>query len=144
MYTLPFLLLSGCAGSLGTNENKNDSFQDVSDITAPEIVHTAVSESLPLGQSVPIEATVTDEDSGVLYVRLYYKNETENSESFRNTVMEVGETPDVYAAEIPGEDENSGGMNYYIEATDYAQNVSFSPIDGPDDPYHFRLYVPEE
>jgi len=143
MFTLPILALAGCGSSLSTNENNVGEFEEVADTTPPEIVHTEVTESLPLGESVPIEATVTDLESGVLFVRLYYKNETENSGSYRNSVMTAGASPDVFVGEIPGDEQNSGGMNYYIEATDYAQNLAWAPTDGVDDPFHFRLYVPE-
>lgn len=145
MRALPCLfLLAACGSTLNTNENHDTSFDDVSDITPPEIEHTAVTASLPMGEDVPLTAVVTDDETGVIFVRLYYKNETDDSSAFTSSQLMPTGNEDEFGGFIPGDDERSGGMDYYIEAVDGGQNIAWSPTDGPDDPYHFRVYAPEE
>lgn len=138
MRTGLWLLLAGCGSGLtSTNVNKDGDFEEEVDELAPVIVHTAVTETQTFGEDVAIEATVTDEGSGVLFVYLYYKNETDGSADWTRSIL----TPngDIYTGTIQGEDQRGSGVDYYLEAVDKQQNTSWAPEDGDDDPYHFRV-----
>jgi hypothetical protein len=85
-----------------------------------------------------VAATVTDDGDGVFMVTLYYKNENAGEADWRTKTMVA--QGDLYTGTIPGEDHHSGGVHYYIEASDKAQNVASEPDEGADDPHHIRLY----
>jgi len=120
-----------------TNVSKDGGFEEEADEDPPVIVHEAVSGTQAFGVDVPVEATVTDEGAGVLFVYLYYKNEIDGSEDWRDVLMSG--VDGVYTGTIRGSHMQGGGVDYYIEATDYAQNIAAAPDDGADDPYHFRI-----
>lgn len=119
--------------------NRDTGFEDTTDQVAPTIEHVPISDAQQLGVDVDITATVTDDDSGVFVVKLYYKNETSGSGDWLSSSM-IPLADDQWVGTIPGDSESSGGMNYYIEALDNAQNTAASPEKGADDPWHFRLY----
>ncbi len=130
-------LLVGCESGLTSNNvNKDDDFEEEVDEDPPIIVHDPVGTTQTFGVDVPIEATVTDEGSGVLFVYLHYKNETDGAQDWKEINMQGVEG--VYTQSIRGSDMRGGGVDYFIEAVDYAQNTAFAPDDGQDDPYHFR------
>ncbi|MDR7080551.1 LPXTG-motif cell wall-anchored protein [Neobacillus niacini] len=84
------------------------------DTTAPEIVHSPITES-QASTPIKIEATITD-DKAVPYATLYFKEE--GAESFTSVLMRANaETPSTYSAEIPGISVTRN-LIYYIEATD--------------------------
>lgn len=132
------LVLMACGPDLTTNETKDTDFDDGGDVIPPVVETTAVSEAQPFGVDIPITATVTDDASGIFLVTLYYRNEDEGSDAFRAFGMTAN--GDVYEGRIRGEDHQSGGIDYYIEAIDGAQNSAFAPEDGADEPFHIRLY----
>lgn len=138
----PLLLLPliACGPTLGTTQGGEDSeFEDTTDQEPPLIEHVPVEEAQLMGTDVTISAVVTDEESGVFSVKLYYKNETAGSGDWQSKNMALmGE--DEWVAVIPGDEQASGGMNYYIAALDLVQNSAASPDDGAGDPWHFRLY----
>lgn len=136
------LLLPGCGSGLSSKiggGGQDTGFVDNTDSVPPVIVHTPVEDAQPLGVDVPISATVTDDDSGMFQVKLYYKNETAGSGDWQSMIMAPSDGG-VYNSMISGEDESSGGIHYYILALDNAQNEADSPAKGADDPWHFRLY----
>ncbi|MSP56865.1 MAG: hypothetical protein EXR69_14870 [Myxococcales bacterium] len=136
------LLLSGCGSGLSSkisDGSQDTGFVDNTDAVPPVIVHAAVEDAQPLGVDVPITATVTDDESGMFQVKLYYKNETAGSGDWDSLVMAPSDGG-VFNSVIPGEDETSGGMHYYILALDNAQNEADSPAKGAEDPWHFRIY----
>lgn len=134
------VLLLGCNGGNfeGRDVTDTDGFEENTDEDPPVIAHEPVEGTQSFGVDVPIEATVTDgEGDGVLYVYLHYKNEIDgNSDWHRINMIAAG---DVWTGTIQGDDMNGGGIDYYIEAVDRAQNSAFDPEDGADDPYHFRI-----
>ncbi len=137
------LALMACSPTLSTNENENkNDFDEVTDTTAPELTYTPFTESIAMGTDVAVSCVATDDDSGVVFVRIYFKNETDASSAYKALQLFPSDVPDEYTGAIPGDEQQSGGMDYYLEAIDAAQNVTWSPTDGPDDPYHFRVYVP--
>ncbi|MCK5561206.1 MAG: fibronectin type III domain-containing protein, partial [Thermoplasmata archaeon] len=96
------------------------------DLTPPNIVHTAVT-SGQAGKAIEISAIVTDNESGVKSVFLYFKPKSSSS----YTEISMG-TENPYTAEISGLNVNPEGLEYYIEAEDYAYtpNIVFFGQDG--------------
>lgn len=140
VHAAPMLLLA-CGGSLTSKVggSTDTGFEDSTDQDPPAIDHVSVSDAQELGVDVDISAVVTDADSGVFIVKLYYKNETGGSGDWKSMPM-IPLADDQWMGSIPGESETSGGMHYYIEALDNDQNVARNPDKGADDPWHFRLY----
>lgn len=132
------VVLAGCGSNLtSTNQNKDGELVDETDEDPPEIIHEPVLETMPFGEDVGITATVTDADSGILFVYLHYKNETGGAADWQDVIMTA--SGDEYSGTIQGSRMQGGGVYYYIEAIDKATNPSFAPDAGVDDPYHFRL-----
>ncbi|MDP2317262.1 MAG: hypothetical protein Q8P41_30525 [Pseudomonadota bacterium] len=132
-------LLVGCENDpiQTTNVNKDGELVEEVDEDAPEILHEAIAGTQTFGADVSIEATVTDADSGVLFVYLHYKNEIDGSADWENVILTAA--GDIYSGTIRGSDHRGGGIDYYIEAVDRSQNSAFAPDDGESDPYHFRI-----
>jgi hypothetical protein len=135
------LVLLACGGGLTSKVggSVDTAFEDTTDKDPPAIEHVAVTDAQELGVDVDISAVVTDADSGVFIVKLYYKNEIGGSGDWKSSAM-VPLADDQWIGTIPGEAQTSGGMNYYIEALDNDQNVARNPEKGADDAWHFRLY----
>ncbi len=96
------------------------------DIEPPIIVHTAIITG-QAGRAVEITAVVTDNESGVKSVMLYFKPITASS----YTQISMG-TENPYTAEISGLNVNPDGVEYYIKAEDhaYTPNVAYFGRDG--------------
>lgn len=137
--TLLFAVALGCGADLTTNAARDTDFEDTTDLDPPVITTTPIDEAQPFGADVAVSALIVDEASAITRVSLYFKNETGSGADWDNLGMTStdGET---YTGTIPGVVESSAGMFYYIEAYDSAQNVSWSPKNGPSDPYHFSVY----
>ncbi|MES2638232.1 MAG: hypothetical protein V4850_02070 [Myxococcota bacterium] len=135
-----FALLVGCNADDPTvvDPNKDKPVEEEPDEEPPIIVHEAVTGTQTFGADIAIQATVTDLDGQVAYVELHYKNEVDGASDWKKIPMPPA-SGDVYSGTIPGDDHRGGGVDYYIEAVDYAQNVAFSPDGGESDPYHFRI-----
>jgi hypothetical protein len=132
------LMVLGCEAELTSRTAPIEEEEDP-DVTAPVIVDELLPETLTFGEDVRVNATASDEESGVLAVYLYYKNVTEGANDWRSTVMAPGSELDAYSGVIPGSSQRSSGMHYYIEAVDRAQNVAWAPDDGAERPYQFQL-----
>ena len=105
------------------------------DEAAPVIEHTPITTSQAYEQPVVITATVTDDDSGVATVSVFYK---------RADVVEWSElvldpSGDVWEKAIPAANVTGSGMNYYLEATDAVGNLANLPVNGQADAYYFRI-----
>ncbi|VAX33249.1 hypothetical protein MNBD_NITROSPIRAE01-847 [hydrothermal vent metagenome] len=99
------------------------------DIFAPLIRHQPLEEALQSGGAYKIEARVSD-NIGVTEVILYYR--THGNEPYSSINMESIWQGD-YSAVIPKEDIAEPGLEYYIQASDKAGNISqrafpFSPL----------------
>ncbi len=142
MSLFALVLLVGCGDAFNPNEiGKDDAIleEDV-DEDPPIIVHTPITGTQNFGSDVAIEATVTDgeEGSGVLFVYLYYKNEIDGSADWNKDIL-IESSDDSFTGLISGDDHSGGGIDYYLEAVDKAQNGIYSPKDGENDPHHFRI-----
>jgi hypothetical protein len=131
------LALVACGPGLSSRA-VGDGDTDAPDTTAPVITHTPISGAVLFGQDVNIEATITDDESRILLVTLWFKQETQGSEDFSQRAM-VGDADGVYRAVIPSGAQGSSGMDYTIEAVNASNLRSFAPSEGKSDPYHFRL-----
>ncbi|MFZ5475792.1 MAG: hypothetical protein ACOZNI_03360 [Myxococcota bacterium] len=142
MYRAAWLsLLIACdSGDIGSTQVEDDDFVEETDEDPPVIEHEPITDAMPWGQDISVQATVTDgeDGEGVFMVTLYYKAETA-SWADGNSVQ-MGGAGDLWQGTIPGDDHAGSGLNYYIEATDKAQNAALDPERGEEDPYHIRLY----
>ena len=145
------LLLVACGDSTGIVVNPEDSAV-LEDEACPLITHDPVDAAQEMGQSVSIQATVTDDvdgdsvddvdESGVFMVKVYYRQEV--TTTWESTMMSLMDASGIYGGTIPGADVGSGGMNYYIYAVDRKNNECTLPPAGEGDPWHFRVFVDEE
>ena len=100
------------------------------DLVAPEVSHEIIPDALEAGSSVQIKATVTD-NVGVESVTLFYR--IKGGEDYKRTIMNrIGDTDD-YAVTLGKEDLAAPGVEYYIQAMDFAGNsllhgYSFFPL----------------
>ncbi|MEK7375675.1 MAG: S8 family serine peptidase [Candidatus Margulisiibacteriota bacterium] len=109
-----------------------DAFAAVTNSTGPDtnppiIDHTPVSSS-KFGEDITASATVTDNRTTSPTVVLYYKN-SDNVWETVSMSLEAGSTS-LYKAAIPASKVNSD-IQYYIKATDLANNSSTYPIGVP-------------
>lgn len=126
--------LAGCGGGQVTSQVIGETGR-LDDLEPPIIDHTPVTTAQPFGADVLIEAIVTD-TSGVISVSVHYRQET-SVEWKTKAMAEVG--GDLYQGWISGDDVGSGGMRYYLEATDYEQNTGCMPEDCEVDPWDFAV-----
>lgn len=133
-----FLACDGGSSNVGDGgtTDTGDTGEPEEDTICPTINHTPIETAQPLGEPVTISATVTDNDSGVFIVRVYYRKET--AASWKDFSLVAG-GEDTWTGDIPGEEVGSGGMRYYIEAVDQKQNTCTAPQRGEEDPYSFRV-----
>lgn len=101
------------------------------DITPPRIEHNPMGDTFTPGEAVSIKAGVTDRDSGIQEVNLFFR--TKGSSKYNRLNMDYAEGSKSYLAEIPARYVDKPGVEYYIEAIDKAGNkilrgVQFSPM----------------
>ncbi|MBN1335314.1 MAG: hypothetical protein JXB39_05090 [Deltaproteobacteria bacterium] len=144
------LLLLGCGEGPQIYENPEDTAIR-EDETPPIITHEPVTSAQELGQSISLEATVTDDvdgdgeedvdESGVFQVKIFFKQEI--TTVWDSTVMTQIDPSGIYGGSIPGTAVGSGGMDYYLWSVDRKQNESFLPRGGDNDAWHFRVTIDE-
>lgn len=110
---------------------------DPGDLVAPVIEHTPIETAQIYGQDVAITATVTDDDSGVFVVQVFYRQET--SSMWEDIALMDMDGDTIYEGTIPGVHVLTGGMYYYVYAMDNRENEAQLPVEGEDDPWHFRI-----
>jgi len=98
------------------------------DLVAPEIKSPQINAKIAPGESVNIDATVTD-NVGVKNVTLFYRNA--GATDFKRVEMSRKQVTDNYSVTLPEVIEP--GVEYYIQATDLAGNTvlhghTFSPL----------------
>ena len=135
---LTLLFALGCTGSAGPQVVVGNEDPDADeDTTPPTLTHIPIEASQPIGEDVLVACTAADDDSGVIVVSVWYKQET--STAWSDAQLRAIDNAGNYEGYIPGEDVNSAGMDYYLEAIDGQDNHGYLPDDGEDDPYHFRI-----
>ncbi len=106
------------------------------DITPPTIAHTPVTTAIPDSQ-IYINATITDNQSGVKNATVYYSYD---NISFNSVPMTL--TGEIYSGMIPAP--SSGFVYYYIVAYDNVSNLAKLPVDAPDSVFIIEVNaVPE-
>ena len=103
----------------------------------PVIEHDPVEESQLLGEPVSLSATVSDDESSVFVVQVFFRQET--SSMWDDSVLVDMDLDGVYDGQIPGSAVNTGGMYYYLYAMDTEENEALLPLGGEGDPWHFRI-----
>lgn len=138
--TLSLWLLTGCGtSSTGVIDQTPDVVDDTdADEEGPTISHTPVETTQVLGEDVEIEAVVSDVESGVLIVEVFFKTETD-TEFSTGSGLTLQDDEGTYFGVIPGDKVRGGGMDYYLGAVDLSNNDSYMPEDGDGDAYHFRV-----
>jgi hypothetical protein len=91
----------------------------VNDDTPPEIVHTKIKHGR-MYEEIKITAKVTDSDSGVKRVTLYYRSKTDKTYS---SIAMDGKNPknNKYTGTIPASMATLDDVEYYLEAVDNAK-----------------------
>jgi len=149
---LTTFLLTGCFGDpFGTVEIPTDT-EAPEDETCPLITHDPVDSAQVLGESVSLQATVTDnvdgdteddvDESGVFMVKVFFRRET--TTTWEDSVLTLMDASGIYGGTIPGSAVGSGGMDYYLYAVDRKNNECTLPEAGENDPWHFRVSPDEE
>ncbi len=132
-------LVFGCGtDSTQVVNQKGGIVADDLDEDGPVIDHEPISISQLYMQDVQVETWAYDDGSGVFFVEVVYKREDSTVWESKPLSMNEEEV-DFYIGEIPGADVVSGGMHYYLEATDRDGNVTYAPEEADHDPYHFRI-----
>ncbi len=107
------------------------------DNTPPVIEHEPIETTQVYGDTVLLSATVTDDESEVFVVQVFYRQET--SSMWEHAALVDMQGDEVFDGQIPGNDVMTGGMYYYLYAMDTQENEAFDPPAGEDDPFHFRI-----
>ena len=132
---LSVLSLLACDNS-GPDFIINNDTEEQQDTDCPVIVHEPIETTQRYGEPVPLLVTVTDEESGVFLVKVFYRQET--SDQWVASGLTAGEE-NTYVGEIPGVDVRTGGMYYYLYAVDTRENDCYQPESGENDAWHFRI-----
>lgn len=131
MYGLFFLACS----SGGVQGVINVDTGTIIDSDGPEIEHTPVTSPQTYMMSVSFDAVVNDE-SGVSFVELMYKQET--AAEWKSVLMsEVG--GGLYQGTIQGNDVYDASLSYYIVARDVLENEACLPADCALVPWSFPV-----
>ncbi len=113
----------------GTGQSRGDLMVVVGtpDRTPPTIRHQAVTNS-PEGTSFEVAATVSDADSTVGAVALFYRRQ---GESAFQSVQMVAQRAEFYVANVPASAVLPPGVEYYVQAADTAGNTAVDPAGAP-------------
>lgn len=135
--TAVIFALGACTGPdpLPNNNDKGEITDTASDVAGPDIRHEGSATAWPMGTDYPVSAVITD-DSGLLLVTLYYRRQTSASFDTRGMILS---SEGFYSGVIPGEDQGSAGMHYYLEAVDTVGNTATLPAGAPNDFFRFNL-----
>ena len=121
------------ARDLAGNSVERSGVTNILDTSPPAIAHEPIA-TAELGRELGIQADVRD-NVEVAEVVLFYMKAGEDA----RPVMMLA-TGSIYSASIPGPEVTFDGVNYYIQATDTADNDSFVP-DGTDAPEFASITV---
>lgn len=105
---------------------------------APRIVHQPLMEARQ-GQPLELQATVTDPLSPVVEVKVYYRQA--GAAGYQQEFFSGAGY--AYSARLPGQEVQSGGVEYYLEARNQAGEISTSPVLNPAQmPYRVAVREP--
>jgi hypothetical protein len=128
--------LYACGGD-GTQAIKTG-FTDTSvdvDEDPPLIEHTPLERQI-FQTAVTVSATVTDEESAVGTVTLFYRQ----ADSVELSELNMqGDGTGLYSTQIAAAEVISSGMFYFITASDEVGNAATLPIEGDSAPFYFRI-----
>ena len=125
-----------CGGDTVQTVNKGSSpTESDPDETGPVIEHDEITETQTWLEAVDIDAYVTDEEGEVLVVEVWFKSE--DTMVWDNEMLSEDGDEGGWSGEIPAEEVESGGMDYFLTAMDDSGNETYFPEEG--DSYHFRI-----
>jgi MYXO-CTERM domain-containing protein len=110
------------------------------DTTPPTITHTKVADGQLANTAVDVTATVAD-SGGVAQVAFLYR--VTGTTTFTALALTRQGTSDVWAATLPSPDVQTPGVEYYLQARDFANNVARSPSDAPTTLHTFTVVTNE-
>ncbi|MFK7929571.1 MAG: hypothetical protein AB8H79_15345 [Myxococcota bacterium] len=134
------LLAAGCSPTdPGTRFNDND--DDELDLVAPSLTHEHDPSPRTFEETVYIGADVED-DSEVFDVTIVFQRETDGKEWTKLRMAPLTDT--YYEGTIPGREVTSGGIRYYIVATDEFENTACLPDACAAEAWHFPVVPPRD
>jgi MYXO-CTERM domain-containing protein len=105
------------------------------DVTPPSISHVAIANGQTAGQPVTITADILDA-GGVTAASVYYR--TAGSGAYTQTSM-ARVSGNTWQGQIPASAVTTAGVDYYIRATDAANNVALDPSGAPGTVHTFTV-----
>jgi len=136
---IPFTLLGVACDSIVDTVLRNTGDEEV-DVAPPVITHVNDPAPRTFGVEVLIGATVSDEGGIVSEVKVVFQRETDGV--LWTDLRMAPLTPEYWEGVIPGSDVSSGGIRYYIEATDEFENTSCLPEACAEEAWHFPVVRP--
>lgn len=130
------LLAAACGG--GNTEAIKEGFNDTSvdvDEDPPVIAHAELDAQQYL-QPVQVDCQVTDEESAIGVVKVYYREATQTTWSS----LELSPGADNnFTVQIPGDQVVGSSMKYYLTAEDVVGNSVAFPPEGEAGPLSFAV-----
>ncbi len=117
------------------------------DLVAPSgtLTSTPPATIYVLGNKIVVKVTATDNDSGVVSIKLYYRKTGETSWQSISMYSGTGQTSvSECSGNIPAAYINSAGIDYYIEIKDESQNWWFSTGQSGAYPMPAYTYTPHK
>lgn len=108
------------------------------DLDGPIISHSGTSSPQYVGEDIPIDARIVDEQNKVLIAEIHYRRQTAESWNSAGMDYDVAE-PESFLGYIPAEELGSAGMHYYLVAVDSKNNETVYPEAAPDEYFKFDL-----
>ena len=136
--TTRFELAARGAGGSTAMRDLTVTVQTQTDTTPPVITHQPIVATQTAGLDVSIAAQITDPESGVGSVTLFYR--TSGTPLFASVMMSDG-GGGAYAAVIPGAIVVEPAVDYYIQASDgaFSPNVGRDPMGAPAQTHGFSV-----
>jgi len=138
MRALLMASLIGAAALTGCNGDGKDSAEPAVAV-GPEMSHTEPSDNLIEGEPLSLSVTAEDDD-GVEQITLYYRVW---ESSFWDSVILDDAGDGLFVGEVPGEDVQAPGIEYYFKAEDQGDPsaISYLPEDNVNGPYGLSVAV---
>lgn len=115
-----------CTVTMTLGRSVTATFQDA---TPPTVIHTPVA-SATMNSAIPVTATITD-NIGVQGATLFYR--TIGASTYTTVAMTASGS--AFSGTIPASAVTRGGVQYYVEARDAANNIRQAPSTAPGAPY---------
>lgn len=141
MNRMGVLLVMGLA-SVGCDQGPSVIFQDGDtdvDVLGPELSHEYDPSPRTFGEAIFLGANVLDA-SDIKDVKIVFQRETDGSSWTELRMAPYSDS--YYEGSIPGKEVESGGIRYYIFASDQYDNTSCLPEACEAEAWHFPVVPP--